>query len=279
MNLYLFAKGSDGALWYTDMSLVGEGNTWAKWASLGGQLTSSPCAVSRSSGYLDVYVRGTDGAIWEMVYYSGAWYGWYPVGGQVAPGTGPGASGWPGREDVFAEGTDGALWQKTWTTASGWTNWASLGGQLTSSPAAVSRGAGLIDVHVRGADGADWYRAYVSGWQSWEYVGGVIASGTGPALSVDRSSTPHDIVDLFVTGTDGAVWQKTETTASGWWSSWTSLGGNPTSSPTAAWSDGLHGIELYVRWNDGFVWQKEFYADSDGVYQWHIWQGGDQAPP
>lgn len=277
-NLYLFAKGSDGALWYTNMSLVGEGNTWAPWASLGGQLTSSPCAVSRSSGYLDVYVRGTDGAIWEMC-YGGAWHGWYKVGGQVASGTGPAASGWPGREDVFVTGTDGAMWQLTWTAANGWaTTWAYLTGALTSSPAAVSRGSGLIDVHVRGTDGADWHRSYASGtWSSWLGVTGKLAPGTGPALSVDRSSSPSDIVDLFVTGTDGAIWQKTWSAASGW-SSWGSLGGHPTSSPTAAWADDWHGIELYVRWNDGFVWQKEYYADN-GVYQWHIWQGGDQAPP
>ena len=44
--------------------------SWSGWESLGGRLTSSPAAVSQSSGKIDVFVRGTDGALWERIYDS-----------------------------------------------------------------------------------------------------------------------------------------------------------------------------------------------------------------
>ena len=66
--MFLFVKGYDGALWYNREDLVHPNLPnwgWSGWTSLGGQLSSSPCAVSRSSGYLDVYVAGTNGALYE----------------------------------------------------------------------------------------------------------------------------------------------------------------------------------------------------------------------
>jgi len=265
--MYLFVKGYDGALWYRLMSLTTMQWTGG-WTSLGGQLSSSPCAVSRSSGYLDVYVRGTDGTVWEKPYYNGAWHAWYKVGGQVAPGTGPGASGWAGREDLFASSAAHVLYQKTWTQASGWSGWVNLGGTLTSSPAAVSRGPGLIDVHVRGGNAADWYRTYSNGaWSTWATLGGVLAPGTGPALSIWPS------LSVFVTGTNGALSQKTRTGASGW-TNWVNLGGSLTASPTAATSNAYFAIEVYVRWSNGNVCQKEYYSGT-----WHNWQCGMEGPP
>ena len=252
------------------------------WTSLGGQLASSPSAVSRQAGVMDVYIAGTDGAVWCRSYSSGTWSAWYKVGGQVASGTGPAASGWPGREDVFIQGTDGALHQITWTAANGWaTTWANLGGALTSSPAAVSRATGLIDVHVRGTDGADWYKSYVPGaWSGWHSLGGQLASRTGPALSVWAANLKYYTVinrdDVFVTGTTGAMYQKTWTTANGWTTTWANLGGSLTSSPTAATE--TFTIEIYVRWSNGNVYQKEYY-DSNGAYCWHAWQGGMEGPP
>src|ERR1035437_4877671 len=157
---YLFVQGYDGACWYNrqDFGTTGLANWgWSGWTSLGGQLTSSPCAVSRSSATLDVYVRGTDGALWSRTTTNNgtSWSGWMCLGGQLASGTGPCACSNASRLDVFVQGTDGVLYQKTWTGS--WSGWKSLGGKLTSSPAAATRGTGLIDVHVRGTDGADWY--------------------------------------------------------------------------------------------------------------------------
>ncbi len=283
--LYLFVQGYDGALWYNQENLTGTNLPnwgWSGWTSLGkpstGNLTSSPCAISRQTGVIDVYVRGTDGAVWERSFSSGTWHGWYEVGGQVAAGTGPGASGWSGREDVFIEGTDGAMHQTTWTSSSGWSSgWVNLGGHLTSSPGAVSRSSGIISVYVRGTDGAVWERPYSSeAWQGWYNLGGVLAPGTGPAVSAWQYYQGSRLVnreDVFVVGTNGAMYQKTWTAGSGWTTTWANLGGKLTSSPSAATMQ--YSIEIFARGTDGYLYLKEYFSGG-----WHAWSGGSmQGPP
>ena len=274
-DMWLFADGHDGALWYGIWHPLSTG--WSnQWTSLGGGLSSSPCAVSRSSGVMDVYVRGNDGAVWLRACHSGTWDNWYNLGGLVAPGTAPAASGWSGREDVFAKGMDGIMYQKTWTPASGWGSWTRVGGQLTSSPAAVSRGTGLIEVHARGTDAADWYTSYYNGaWHPWISLGGQIASGTGPAAGAwdVNSFAPHPPGEgVFVAGTDGAMYQKIWTAASGW-SGWQNLGGQLKSSPTVAMQG--HAIEILVRWSNDYIYLKEYWSLA-----WHNWlQTAFQGPP
>jgi hypothetical protein len=57
-SLDLFAKGTDGALWWKHWT----GTTWTASTSLGGVLTSPPAATSPSTGVIDVFARGSDGA-------------------------------------------------------------------------------------------------------------------------------------------------------------------------------------------------------------------------
>ena len=80
-----FAVDSSGTVWHT----TGNGN----WDSLGGVASSSPAAVSWPfASYLreDVFVRGSNGALYWNYYQSG-WSGWHNLGGQLASGTGPAA--------------------------------------------------------------------------------------------------------------------------------------------------------------------------------------------
>ncbi len=271
---YIFVKGYDGALWYnredTTPGLPNWG--WAGWTSLSGQLATSPCVVSQSSATLDVFVRGTNGALYTR-HFSGSWGPWTNLGGQIAPGTGPGASSWgSGRLDVFVEGTDGAMWHKSYT--SGWSGWENLGGKLTSSPGAVSRGSGLIDVFAP-SGGALYHKWYNGGWSGWENVGGAIASGTGPGVSAMHvhtyGSQTCDRLDVFIKSTDGAIWQRTWIAASGW-SGWGSRGGQPASSPTATMVG--YSIEVQARFTDGYIYLNEYFS---GV--WHGWMGGAMDGP
>lgn len=119
---------------------------------------------------MDVFVAGTNGAVYEKV-FTDKWYGWFSLGGQLAPNTGPGASAWPGQGmNCFVEGTNGALYQNTYTW-SGWSGWANLGGQLSASPtAATFTGAGTINmpVFVRGTNGFIYYKeSYGGSWHNW----------------------------------------------------------------------------------------------------------------
>ena len=225
---------------------------WSGWESLGGVLTSDPAAVSWGDGRIDVFVRGTDNALWHK-WFNDGWSNWESLGGVLS--SGPAVSSWAsGRLDVFVRGTDNALWHK-WFNG-GWSNWESLGGVLTSDPAAVSWGDGRIDVFVRGTDNALWHKWFNGGWSNWESLGGGLSSG--PAVASWASGR----LDVFVRGTDNALWHKW---FNGTWSGWESLGGVLTSDPAAvSWGDGR--IDVFVRSTDNALWQKWF----DGA--WSNWQ-------
>jgi len=154
----VFVTGTNKALYHISYDASGP---WSGWQSLGGTLTSSPAATSPTSGVIDVYGRGGDGALYQKEYSSNAWGSWTSLGGQLASNTGPAACSWgPGRLDVFVEGTNGALYHKGYNGA--WSNWQFLGGKLTSSPAAAAASGGnRIDVFVRGSNGALW-------WTHWD---------------------------------------------------------------------------------------------------------------
>ena len=100
------------------------------WHSLGGQIPAGtgPAACSWGSGRLDVFVQGTDGALWHKWYTGTSWSGWESLGGSLtsSPAATSPASG---LIDVFARGSDGALWYKDWNGAA-WSSWHSLGGQI-----------------------------------------------------------------------------------------------------------------------------------------------------
>ena len=148
----------------------------SSWQSLGGVLTSSPAATSPGTGQVNVFARGSDGAVYQRYWpNAGSWSNWIGVGGQIPAGTGPTACSWgAGRLDVFVQGTDGALYHK-WGTATSGSSWQNLGGSPTSSPAAATAsGSSRIDVFVRGSDNGIWQRTYNNGgWGTWKSIGGI----------------------------------------------------------------------------------------------------------
>jgi peroxiredoxin len=160
----------------------------------------APAACSWGSGRLDVFVQGTDGALWHKG-GTGTWPSWQSLGGKLT--SSPAATS-PGNNliDVFARGTDGAVWYKVWDGTT-WSSWQSLGGQIPTgtAPAACSWGSGL-DVFVQGTDGALWYKAYTGTWSNWQSLGGKLTSS--PAAT----SPGNTLIDVFARGTDGAVWYK-----------------------------------------------------------------------
>lgn len=132
--------------------------TWSGWESLGGVLPSgeAPTVVSWGSNRLDVFVKGTDNALWHRWWDGSRWGGWESLGGILT--STPSAVSWgPYRLDVFVQGTDRALWQKSWN-GNLWSQWHSLGGILTSQTAAVSWGRYRLDVFARGTDNALWHK-------------------------------------------------------------------------------------------------------------------------
>ena len=171
---------------------------WRPWESLGGVLTSGPGVCSWGAGRLDLFVRGTNNAMWHKWFQNG-WSGWESLGGVLT--SDPAAACWgPNRIDTFVRGTDNALWHK-WFSGS-WSGWESLGGVLTSGPGVSSWGPGRLDVFVRGADNAMWHKWYSGNWSGWESLGGVITSDP------DAVSWGPNRIDAFARGTDNALWHR-----------------------------------------------------------------------
>jgi hypothetical protein len=195
----LVAVDTSGHVWWNQSFYQ------SSWTSLGGSATSSPAATTPSmvNGVIDVFVRGTDGAVWykSTTNNGTSWSSWHSLGGQLASGTGPAACSWgAGRLDVFVQGTNGALYHK-WSANFGatWSGWENLGGKLTASPAASSAN-NQIGVYVRGTDGSCWHKDWTgTAWSSWHSLGGQLAPNTGPAAGGG-----------FVQGTDHQLWWQVE---------------------------------------------------------------------
>lgn len=239
---------------------------WSGWASEGGLLTSNIAVARNGDGRLEVFVRGTDSALWHkwQVAPNDGWSGWASEGG-VLTSDPVLAQNSDGRLEIFVRGTDGALWHK-WQVApnDGWSAWASEGGVLTSQIAVGRNSDGRLEVFVRGTDGALWHKWQVapnSGWSGWASLGGVITSDPTVAQNADGR------LEVFARGTDLAVWHIWQVAPNNGWSGWASLGGVITSDPTVAQNaDGR--LEILARGTDMALWHIWQTAPSNGWSGW-----------
>jgi hypothetical protein len=241
---------------------AGAALVWSGWEYLGGRLAGKP-AVSAWPGRVDVFVRGTDQALYHSTL---GVPGFEALGGMLGPPGTAGQPGWdpaavswaPGRIDVFVVGADQALWHRA-SLNGAWSAWESRGGQLTSSPAVSSWAPGRLDVFGRGIDGALWHQFFDNGaWSPWEPLGGALTGG--PAAM----SSSQGRIDAFVAGVDQTLWHRAS--LNGAWSPWEGLGGVLTSDPTVS-SSGAGRLDVFVRGADATVYQDTFTGAWSGFAQ------------
>lgn len=180
-------------------------------------IVGSPASCSQGTNTYDLFIRGTDNALWWRHWTSTTgWSAWQSLGGIITSSPGAASSG-SGRLTVAARGTDGALWRR-FTTDGGtiWAPWISRGGRLLegTGPAVVSMDTG-IKYFVIGTDNA----LYWSSAASWKSLGGYLTSS--PA------ATSHHLSGIYVgaRGGDGAFWEKLTNDAGASWAPWNSYGG------------------------------------------------------
>ena len=92
-----------------------DGSKWSDgWEQLGAnQFSSNPTAVSWGPNRIDVFVRGTDNAVYTKAWNVSKWTDYVGLGGAFM--SGPAVASWgANRLDVFGRGTDNALWHKWW---------------------------------------------------------------------------------------------------------------------------------------------------------------------
>ena len=264
----LFVRGTDNLLYYKWYD--GNNGGWMQgYQQLGGgQISFSPVAVSGGgSDLIDVFARGigANDGVYHKVWQGNVWSGWQRLGSTDIL-SGPGLSWEPGRLlGVFVRGGDNALYLHQYTPNDGWVGPWPLEGQISSSPAAIALVNGPVHVFARGMDNALWHRWYDNGWQNWESLGGPIGGqiSSDPESGPSVSSWGPRRLDVFVRGTDDAVWHRWSEDGGVSWSNWESLGGIITSSP-ASISRAPNQIEVFVRgtdsklyhiWWDGTAWR------------------------
>lgn len=240
--------------------------SWSGWESLGGNLGSAPSAASWAPGRLDVFARGSNGALIHKWYDGNSWQGWESLGGSLT--SAPAAVSWAsGRLDVFARGPGNDLIHK-WYGAAGWSGWESLGGILSAGPGAASWAAGRLDVFVTGGDRALWHRWYDgNGWAGWESLGGVLTSSPSAAsMSAGR-------VDVFGRGGDRALWHRWY--AATGWAAWEPLGGILASGPgVTSWGSGR--LDVFIQATDNALWHDRYDANA---WNWEYLGGVLTADP
>jgi hypothetical protein len=176
--LDLAVKGTDNSI-YFETYVPGSG--WSGFSSLGGNFTSAPVLNSQSDGIVNVFVRGTDGAVWERSWTGSAWNDWSSLGGYTI-GAPTVVSRGPNQLDLFARGGDGSTFQRHWDSVNGWTPWAQIDPlPLGSSMGVVSDTEGRLVLFARSGSNLitkTWLAA--SGWSAWADFGPVAVPTAPP---------------------------------------------------------------------------------------------------
>jgi hypothetical protein len=179
-------KGTDNAI-YLNTYVPGSG--WAGWNSLGGNFTSAPALNSQSDGVVNVFVRGTDGAVWQRSWNGSAWSDWVSLGGYTigAPSV---VSRGPNQLDLYARGGDSSIFQRHWDSVNGWTGWAQVDATpLDSSVALLSDNEGREILYARsGSELIEKTWLATSGWSAWTDFGAVAVPAPAPPLATPAPS-------------------------------------------------------------------------------------------
>ena len=193
-------------------------NTFGGWAPLNFplQAAGSPTLISSGaccSGRLDLFVRATNGTIWQLSAINGGWQSWTIRDGIATSDIA--ATSWGNdRIDVYVRGTDNDIyhaWQQPSTNS--WHTFGGINLQGTISTGAVgnpvvsalgSSSAGRLDLYTRGSDACIYHYAQIVGTaqQSWEKLGGNAL--TDPATAAQSNNKLH----LFITSTGGVPFRK-----------------------------------------------------------------------
>jgi hypothetical protein len=243
---------------------------------------------------LDVFIRGTDGAVWDGgTDGAGNWWDWIGLGSpnnQPIIGTPEVVSWGANRLDIFVRGGDTQLYH-TWWDGSTYYQWEFQGGNavgtgLGDHPVAVSWGPNRLDVFALDTAGTLEHKAWNGGsWQPWEVVPGVAKIAfRGPMKAV---SWGQNHLDLFAVGTDTQLYHISMdlVSATCWvtsgrfrfpvpcgqesWGNVESLGGAITGVPAAV-SWGPNRIDVFVKSFDNKIYHKAYDSSlppgSDGTH-------------
>jgi hypothetical protein len=273
-HLDLFVTGTDGAVWSTWWEAQ---PGWQPWFLIHPEIKMQPgatvTALWRSNDtHLDLFVTGTDGAVWSTWWEAQPnWQPWFLIHPEIKMQPGATVTAlWRSNEthlDLFATGTDGAVWSTWWEAQPNWQPWFLIhpetrmqaGATVTPLWRSNDTHLDLFATDANGTVWSTWWEAQPN-WQPWFPIDPEINMQPGTSVAaLWRSDDTH--LDIFATGTDGAVW-------STWWEGqfnwqpwfliwdpiWNNVKMRPGVAISALWRSNETHLDLFASGTDGAVW-------------------------
>ncbi len=244
-RLEVFLTGADSSLW--QLWQTAPSNGWSDWdpeIENAWGMTLRTVLAANADGCLNWFQDSgiPDGVRhrWQTAPSNG-WsdgeYWEFPPGNEFVGQRAAVAANADGRLEYFVVGIDGALWHK-WQTApnKGWSAWASLrtppGLKLKPfGPAVAASADGRLELFVVAEDGELWHKwqtAPSNGWSNWASHGRPPAAPGKPPVDVlgvpAIAPSADGRLELFVVGSDNALWHSWQTAPGNGWSRWWSHG-------------------------------------------------------
>jgi PKD repeat protein len=226
-NLFVVVRGIDNTTYLNTMGL--NTGTWAGWQSLHGQTASTPVLLATpSANRLDMLVRGANNGIYHMSFPGGVPTLVWDTPGGTTPSAPVSAS--DGRAlHLVVLGQNNGLWYNYLNFSTGsWSSWIPIVGTSPSTPSLTIDSSGSLQLTVRGLDNGIYHnsRPALTAWGStWDNPGGT-------TLNSPATGTIGNVLYVMVRGMDNRMYYASLNSAV--WSSWVSLPGNASGSPTIA---------------------------------------------
>jgi hypothetical protein len=262
-TLHVFSRSAPtGGLWHTRR----EGGVWKEPEDLGGVLVGGP-AVARNTNGLNVFVRGTNDALFRKVWDGSRWSDWEQVSDAGAITSDPAATSWgPGRIHVFARGNPDGLWHR-WFEDGVWKGPENLGGGLIGGPGVAALNLNSMDVFVRGTTSAVWRKRWEGSWKEWERISPDGAITSDPEAV---ASWGPDRIRVFARGNPDGLWHMW--LEGGVWKGPENLGGGLVGG-AAAVGPNTSGLDVFVRGTDNALWNRRWSVD-----RWLDWVAAKPGP-
>ncbi len=238
-------------------------------------------AAWRGGVHLDLFKTDSQGQVISAWWEAGCgWQPWFGIDPGVKMQAGaPVAAVWRSNDthlDLFVTGADGTVWSNWWEAAPGWQHWFQVSPQVKMQPGATVTALWRsndthLDLFATGTDGAVWSTWWEAspGWQHWFLINPQVKMQPGATVTaLWRSNDTH--LDLFATGTDGAVWS-TWWEATPGWQHWFLISPQvkmqPGATVTALWRSNDTHLGLFSTGTDGTVWSTWWEATPN----WQPW--------
>jgi hypothetical protein len=280
---YTFSRREDGRVLAREQQA---GGGWSDWYPLATASTGlSPTAAVNSQGRVEVYVVGTDNAIYRNV-STGAgptgWSGWSGIAPCCIVSEVSVVRDRFGRMNVLGRGTDHGIYVNRETTpgSNAWAGWSGLGPYLTTPPAAVLDTNGRVVVFAVGGDQQVYFNRLIDIGADHRQASGWIGIGGGPVVGELTVAGPGATV--FVRRGDNLVYAS-HMQGDGW-RPWVSVGpGALVSDPVAVGGTGgtpmvvALGTDNQVYASQLTCWGGDWSCPEARYSGWHLTGSGQFA--